>query len=88
MNDESSHLLLSRCQGRNTADPGAVIDGGCEAHDASLHPPAGEVVYPAVRRVRHTRAVGFAEFVSSRLSPVEREALSDAVEQMKRFPAG
>ncbi len=35
--------------------------------------------------VRHTRAVEFTGFVSSRLSPVEREALSNAVEQVNDF---
>lgn len=46
------------------------------------------MVYPTARRVRHTRAVEFVEFVSSRLSPVECEALSDAVEQVNDFLLG
>ena len=37
---------------------------------------------------RHTRAVEFTGFVSSRLSPVEREALADAVDQVNDFLLG
>ena len=45
----------------------------------------GELVHPTARGRGTSCAVEFTGFVSSRLSPVEREALSSAVEQVNDF---